>query len=501
MTRTLRIGAAHLQRFADASGDRNPLHTDEVFARATPYGRPIAQGALVTIAALAVTDPDALERLDTLHVQFKHAVLPDEEYTASLLDSEPDGARIELTHEGRLAVTISCTFGREEPLPRVVTQPGAVLRRSPAQPAMQELAAESASVEEPYSADLDALGRLAEELGAAHVPQSVLLWLAAASYTVGMVVPGEHAVFVGARIASTTSERSGVLEGSVTTVDERTGLVNLELALYAQQESASMTLQTFFRPPVPPPDRGSLGRYLAPSSKLAGSNVLVVGASRGLGAAVSGALATQGATVWAAFALSVPHVERLRSEFGEDRIQSLRFDASDPSQVRAAFATLRERAGALDGVVLCAAPPIYETSMHPAASESTLRFVHTSLAMTLSPLAESLPVVSPEGWIVVVSSSAIENPPEVWPHYVIAKSAVEGAAAYARRFTSARVLVARPPTMWTESTNTPLARLGAVPKEQVAAALVHWALGEVASDEVLLAGARLIELAPERADA
>jgi NAD(P)-dependent dehydrogenase (short-subunit alcohol dehydrogenase family)/acyl dehydratase len=500
MTRTLRVSAEHMQRFADASGDRNPLHADATFARATPYGRPIAQGALVTIAALAAADADALERLDTLHVQFKQAVFPEEDHTVSLLDSAPGNARIDVVHAGRVVVAITCTFGREEPLPRAVEQPEALLRRSPANPTVEELADGRRSFEEPYRADLDALDRLADDLGAGHVPRSVLLWLAAASYIVGMIAPGEHAVFVGARIASSASDRSGVLDGAVTTVDERMGLVNLDVTLHEQEASGSMALQTFLRSPVPPPDRASLGRYLAPSATMAGRNVLVVGGSRGLGAALSGAFATQGATVWAGFALSVAHVERLRTEFGRDSVQPLRFDASDLSEVRAGFASLRERAEALDGVVLCAAPPLYETSLHPEASASTVQFVLASVAMVLAPLAESLPVLSPDGWVVVVSSSAIEDPPEVWPHYVIAKSAVEGAAAYARRFTSARVLVVRPPTMWTDSTNTPLARLGAVAKEQVAAAIVRWTLGEAAADEEVLAAARFGEITPERAD-
>ena len=36
-----------LVKYADASGDYNPLHLDEKFAAATPYGRTIAHGMLV----------------------------------------------------------------------------------------------------------------------------------------------------------------------------------------------------------------------------------------------------------------------------------------------------------------------------------------------------------------------------------------------------------------------------------------------------------------------
>ncbi|MBM3940710.1 MAG: acyl dehydratase [SAR202 cluster bacterium] len=42
-----RVTEAQLRRYADASGDRNPLHLDPAFAATTPYGKPIAHGMLV----------------------------------------------------------------------------------------------------------------------------------------------------------------------------------------------------------------------------------------------------------------------------------------------------------------------------------------------------------------------------------------------------------------------------------------------------------------------
>ena len=41
------VSQDQLARYADTSGDWNPLHLDPAFAAATPYGRPIAHGMLV----------------------------------------------------------------------------------------------------------------------------------------------------------------------------------------------------------------------------------------------------------------------------------------------------------------------------------------------------------------------------------------------------------------------------------------------------------------------
>jgi 3-hydroxybutyryl-CoA dehydratase len=40
------IGDEHIRAFADATGDRNPLHLDEEFAKQTRFGRRIAHGML-----------------------------------------------------------------------------------------------------------------------------------------------------------------------------------------------------------------------------------------------------------------------------------------------------------------------------------------------------------------------------------------------------------------------------------------------------------------------
>jgi NAD(P)-dependent dehydrogenase (short-subunit alcohol dehydrogenase family) len=304
-----------------------------------------------------------------------------------------------------------------------------------------------------------------------------------------MIVPGEHALFVSARISRTAASGVGVLAGTVSEMDDRTGLVVLDMTLEHGQASARMALQAFLQTPVPPPDRRTIGRYLAPSTRLAGRSILVVGASRGLGAALAGAFAEQGATVWAAFARSRERGEALRSEFGENRINLLQFDASDRGAAREALEPVRA-SGGLDGIALCAAPPLHEIWLHPETTEACIGFVDTSFALALVPLAECSDLLRRDGWLTIISTSALDDPPEEWPHYLVAKAALESLAAYCRHHVCARVLVARAPTMWTDSMNTPLGRLTAVPKEQVAAAIVRWTFteGEAGASRTLLPG-------------
>jgi len=87
-----RISQEQIARYAGAAGDHNPIHVDEAFARATPFGGTIAHGML-TLASIGEMMAAAFgERWlaeGRLRVRFRAPARPGDEVTASAIAQSP----------------------------------------------------------------------------------------------------------------------------------------------------------------------------------------------------------------------------------------------------------------------------------------------------------------------------------------------------------------------------------------------------------------------------
>ena len=91
VTRT--IAQEQLRAYADASGDHNPIHVDEAFARGTPFGGTIAHGMLVLALIGEMMYGAFGERwlaAGSLKVRFKAPARPGDTITVTALPA--DGA-------------------------------------------------------------------------------------------------------------------------------------------------------------------------------------------------------------------------------------------------------------------------------------------------------------------------------------------------------------------------------------------------------------------------
>ena len=104
-------------KYAGASGDFNPIHYDEPYARAAGNESVFGQGMFTAgIASRVVTDWVGLESVSAFDVRFQSPVVPGETITASgeLVDSHPDDGVVEIaleatTQHGRTLLTGTAT--------------------------------------------------------------------------------------------------------------------------------------------------------------------------------------------------------------------------------------------------------------------------------------------------------------------------------------------------------------------------------------------------------
>lgn len=92
-----------LDTYADASGDHNPIHVDETFAKATPMGGTIAHGMLVLSLISEMMAGAFGERWlasGSLDVRFRAPARPGDTVTARARPQEPK--------DGRLRYAVEC---------------------------------------------------------------------------------------------------------------------------------------------------------------------------------------------------------------------------------------------------------------------------------------------------------------------------------------------------------------------------------------------------------
>jgi 3-hydroxybutyryl-CoA dehydratase len=100
-----------LNAYAGASGDHNPIHIDEAFARTTPMGGTIAHGMLVLSFISEMMTAAFGERWlasGSLDVRFRAPARPGDSVTARSTQQEPK--------DGRLRYAVECVSQTGEAL-------------------------------------------------------------------------------------------------------------------------------------------------------------------------------------------------------------------------------------------------------------------------------------------------------------------------------------------------------------------------------------------------
>ncbi len=471
-----------LAQFSAASGDRNPLHLSEEYARATPYGEPVVFGMLGVLAALGHLADRQDRLLQRLSVEFRNPLIVGIPYRLEALETSLERACVKLYDATRLMLKATFTFvlGCEKAcdtyVPEAACFTEAEDRRKEDLPAGTRVT----GVYGPATSELVQVitrWRLSRK-GATAMQIAAMLW---ASFIVGMQLPGKRAVFW--RLELTFHPEDGPqntplsYDVTVQDFDQRFDLLHSAGTLStADTRCATADMWAFVRQDSPQPSLRRLTDLLPRSERLKGKVALVIGGSRGLGAAITQALASQGCTVFLNYHQCRAEAEKIRASLGETSslIELAQGDASEIEWCRTLRQRIVERYGGLDLLIGNASPPIRPLSFVPEKLAQFQSFLAQSVALAGMPMSTFLnDVAERSGWNVLVSSAFVKDRPAEWPHYVTAKCAIEGLAQWAAvQYPKIHTLIVRPPKLLTDQTNTTMGRQGAMEVERAAAAII-----------------------------
>ncbi len=489
MAMTIVFTPDDLAAFAEASRDVNPLHSNVAYARATSFGEPVVYGALAALRLLRHLPPRPHQSMATLLTEFRSPLFANVSYQIECEHSPPQS--VLNVHDGRrLLLRVVATFV-DKPLvgePVSILTPGAIEPCEPTVLTVDDMS-EGMVFSGSYAPDPAAARVL---LGSLHLPvrgvaEFQAAGLLACSYLVGMRMPGRNALFYSAKLDWSNPPdvlAPGTYAAQIASLHRPLGLVTLR-ATFGAPLAFSAELKSFVRQPI---RRSTPNASLLPQKSLEGRVAVVIGASRGLGAAIAEALAYAGATVIGTYLHSHETITELSGRLRAEQaiFEARQADATDAGAMTALVEDVARRYGGIDLLVCTACPPLHPLSIDRPSRDRILRHISDSLAMVVTPMSCMLESVqSRQGAILLLSSSAVEKPPGEWPHYVAAKRAIEGLAEVAAvSHKAVRVWLAKPPKLLTELINTPLGRQGATDPGVYAAAVVSALIASRESPEL-----------------
>jgi hypothetical protein len=278
--------AADQLRFAELSGDHNPLHVDALAARRTMFGRPLVHGIHLALWSLdAVLDEP--KQLTSLKATFSGPVGVDEPVSRRVISADAGAAAIVLENRGGKTAGVGAQFA---PGDGGSAAAGIPPRATPREPSQISAAKGTLQL---------MLDKTAAEMlfpnAARNLPPAQVALLLATTRLVGMECPGLHSIYyeLSATFEPGADAGSGIMTWRVEEFDPRFGRV----AIAFTAPGAKGEIVAFLRPrPQVQPAAAELRAHI-PVGAFAGRRALVIGGSRGIGEVCAKMLALGGADV------------------------------------------------------------------------------------------------------------------------------------------------------------------------------------------------------------
>lgn len=435
-------------RFAELTGDVNPLHMDPVTARRTAAGAPVVHGIHLLLWAL----DEFFKRAPNLSVpssivaNFTRFLKVDEVVEVKHTQESADSNRLILQSGGSSIAGIRLA--------------GAGILRS----APKRLGTERWQPEVPISHELESVAtmkgmvpqrskREAFDLEFPHAAKKIgatrLAAMGCSTYLVGMVVPGNHSIFAKLAVELCETDDVSGLSFSVRSFDTRLGLCTIDIV----GSGLAGVVESVLRPaPVHQMPMSNLAGEISPK-EFEGSSALVIGGTRGLGELTAKILASGGGDVTITYARGEEDARRVQAEIksmgGFCEITELDVERDILSQIS-------ELSAPVKSMYYFATPSIFSGGMSKSLSDSRLKhfllyyvtafdaLVHAVHSKRDGPMTAFYP-----------SSIAVGELSNGMMEYAIAKSAGETLCAYLNKtLPDVNIHMLRLPKLRTDQTNS-----------------------------------------------
>ena len=347
------------QSFATFSGDRNPMHLDAIAARRTQAGAVVVHGmhALLWTLDVLASENIVSQKPARLVARFKRFLYVGA--TLSLRRNARSAARFEIVVDGAVAATFELAE-TSEARTALLSGHGAVsaMPLEPYARTYEELEAISGT----FALSAAAMtGEFSSAL--ALIGGEAVRGIAGLSALVGMIAPGLHSIFDGLDIALDGSHANAIAF-EVAEADDRFR----QLVMRVDGSSICGEVRAFVRQPPVEPDRAALEDIA--SDEFAQTRALVIGGSRGLGAATVRALVAGGARVSFTYARGESDARALVTDLGS------RTSTSCLDVANAIEAGLERISGTYDQFYYFATPQIGVQRTSSFSEEAFASFLH-----------------------------------------------------------------------------------------------------------------------------
>lgn len=434
----------HQSAFAGATGDVNPMHMDARVARRTLAGGQAVHGVHAALWALdACADAHPLERLSALQMRFERFVLVGDRTEIVVHEADAGQMRLSLSVGGVRAATIQAVMGEVQPRAQPITDAPVTIPREPITVDPATITSVTGAFRLPGPESIAALApRLARAIGPARVSA-----LGGLSTLVGMVVPGLHSILSKIDVTFTDEADGSSLAYAV----KRFQPMLQSVTTQASGPGLDARVESFVRPrPVEQEALADLAALVHPG-EFSTVSALIIGGSRGLGAATAKLLAAGDGDVCITYASGASEAEEVAREIrdGGGRCQVLHYDAAHPVGPQ-----LQSLAMKPSQLYHFATPRIFRQKrapFEPACFEEMMRvynYAFYDLSLFCLERRDGLAAFYP-------STTAIDEAPRDTLEYVMAKTAGETlATTLARSIPNLRTVIERLPRVKTDQTAT-----------------------------------------------